>query len=212
MKKTGIMGGTFNPIHFGHLAIAQKAWKQFTLDKVLFLPCGVPYMKDLKEVLPAKIRCEMTRLAIEDIPFFELSMIEAQKETNTYTCETIAALKKNDSETEYYFIVGADSLWDIEKWKSPDYIFQNCHILAARRDDKSQTDMEKQITYLKGKFGADISLLEVDPMDISSSMIRNRVRNNLSIHDLVPETVETYIYSHKLYQCPISDRRNDHER
>ncbi len=212
MKKTGIMGGTFNPIHFGHLAIAQKAWEQFTLDKILFLPCGVPYMKDLKEVLPAKIRCEMTRLAIEDIPFFELSMIEAQKETNTYTCETLAALKKADSETEYYFIVGADSLWDIEKWKSPDYILQNCHILAARRDDKSQTDMEQQITYLKGKFGADISLLEVNPMDISSSMIRERVRDNLAIHDLVPETVETYIYSHKLYQCPISDRRNEHDR
>ena len=200
MKKTGIMGGTFNPIHFGHLAIARKAQEKFALDEVLFIPSGIPYMKDLEEVLPPEIRCEMTRLAIEDTPSFALSLIEVNKDKNTYTCETLKDLRASDPAADYYFILGADSLWAMEDWKNPEEIFQNCHVLAAVRDDKSLTDMKNQITYLKEKFDADILILEIDPMDISSSMIRERVRDKLPIHDLVPQAVETYIYNNKLYQ------------
>lgn len=200
MKKIGIMGGTFNPIHFGHLAIAQKAQAQSALNEVLFIPSGVPYMKNLAEVLPAKARCEMTRLAIRDVPSFHLSMIEAVKTQNTYTFETLKDLRAADPLAQYYFILGADSLWAMEHWKNPDEIFQNCHILAAVRDDKSQKDMEIQIAYLNEKFGAKISILEIAAMDISSSMIRDRVKNSLPIHGLVPEAVETYIYDHRLYQ------------
>lgn len=199
MKKTGIMGGTFNPIHRGHLALADKAREQFALDEVLFIPSGVPYMKDLEEVLPAEIRCEMTRLAIADKSCFTLSQIEVNKHTNTYTCETLKDLKRANPAVDYYFILGADSLWAIDRWKNPDEIFHNCHILAAVRDDKSRADMETQIAYLQKKFSADILLLESSPMDISSSMIRERVRNKLPIRGLVPEAVEEYIYSNRLY-------------
>lgn len=200
MKKIGIMGGTFNPIHLGHLAIARKAQEQFGLDEVLFIPSGVPYMKDLKEVLPSETRCEMTRLAIRNIPSYRLSMIEVNKSHNSYTFETLQDLKADDPTAAYYFILGADSLWAMEHWKNPEEIFLNCHILAAVRDDKSPADMDAQITYLQEKFSAKISLLEMDAMELSSSMIRDRIRDNLSIRGLVPEAVETYIYEHKLYQ------------
>ncbi len=200
MKRIGIMGGTFNPIHLGHLAIARRAKEQFALEEVLFIPNGVPYMKNLKEVLPSETRCDMVRLAICDISFFRLSMIEVNKSQNTYTFETLQDLKADDPTAEYYFILGADSLWAMEHWKNPEQIFLNCHVLAAVRDDKSPADMDTQIVYLQEKFGAKISLLGIDAMDISSSMIRDRVRDGLSIRGLVPEAVETYIYDHKLYQ------------
>lgn len=202
MRKVGIMGGTFNPIHLGHLAIAEKAREQFALDEVLFIPCGVPYMKDLKEVLPARMRCEMTRLAVEDTPSFTLSFIEVNKGENTYTCETLSDLRRADPAAEYYFILGADSLWAMDCWKKPDEIFQNCHVLAALREDKSRADMDRQIAYLKERFDAEISVLEIASMDVSSSMIRDLVRRNMSIHGLVPEKVETYIYDNSLYQDP----------
>lgn len=136
MRKIGIMGGTFNPIHNGHLAIAEKAREQFSLDQVLFMPSGVPYMKDQREVLPVQARCAMTALAIKDIPGFELSAIEtadAAQGKNTYTCDTLRKLKIADPDAAYYFILGADSLYALESWKNPELIFRNCTILAAVR-------------------------------------------------------------------------------
>lgn len=200
MKKIGIMGGTFNPIHLGHLEIAKRALEQFALHEVLFVPSGVPYMKDLDTVLPAETRCEMTRLAIRNMPSFSLSLIEVDKAKNTYTCETLKDLKDAAPDTTFYFLLGADSLWAIEQWKNPQEIFCRAHVLAAVRNNKSKTDMKKQIAYLEGKFGARISILKIPAMEVSSTMIRDRVRNNLPIHDLVPEAVENYIYDHKLYQ------------
>ena len=136
MRRIGIMGGTFNPIHNGHLAIADKAREQFALEKVLFMPSGIPYMKDQREVLPIQTRCEMTALAIKDMPGFELSEMEASDAAlgkNTYTCDTLQKLKAADPEADYYFILGADSLYAMEDWKNPALIFQNCTVLAAVR-------------------------------------------------------------------------------
>ncbi len=136
MRRIGIMGGTFNPIHNGHLAIAKKAKEQFLLEKVLFMPSGVPYMKDQREVLPIQVRCEMTALAIRDISDFELSEMEAADAAlgkNTYTCDTLQKLRIADPDAAYYFILGADSLYAMEDWKNPELIFQNCTVLAAVR-------------------------------------------------------------------------------
>ena len=160
MKRTGIMGGTFNPIHNGHLTIAQRAKEQFSLDKVLFMPSGVPYMKNLREVLPASVRCEMTSLAIRNIPYFELSDMEAVTEENTYTCHTLQKLKSLHPDTDYYFILGADSLYAIEEWRHPELIFRACTILAAGRTEKADDDSKahstqkqlvKQAQYLREK-------------------------------------------------------------
>lgn len=200
MRRVGIMGGTFDPVHIGHLIIAEKAREQFHLEEVLFMPNGVPYMKSNKKVLPAEIRTEMTKLAIADNPFFSISTIETEKEGSTYTYETLLELHKQNPNTEYFFILGADSLWTIKDWKNPEKIFHNCHILAALRNDKSVKEMEEQISYLKNTFGADISLLQTGNVDISSSMIRGLVQNGHSIRYLVPESVCDYIIKNKLYR------------
>lgn len=201
MRKVGIMGGTFNPIHMGHLFIAERAREQFHLDEVIFMPSGTPYMKNEKDVLPKDIRVEMTKLAIEDNPFFDISTIEVDRERVTYTYETLEQLISNNESTEYYFIMGADSLWNIEDWKEPQKIFANCHILAAVRNNRPITEMEEQAAYLKDKYNASIFLLKCSNIEISSTMIRNMVKEGESIRYLVPETVYDYIIKNKLYKC-----------
>lgn len=199
MKKTGIMGGTFNPIHNGHLMLAEKAFQQFSLDEVLFMPCGKPYMKAGQEVQPARIRAEMTALAIQDKPYFKLSTIEIEQPGNTYTYQTLEQLKKENSDTEYYYIVGADSLFHMTDWKYPERIFSNCCILAAVRDDKAVDDVEEQIRRLEHAYGAAIHLLKTERMDISSSEIRRRAASGESIEKDVPESVRIFIEERKLY-------------
>lgn len=194
------MGGTFNPIHIGHLIIAEKAREQLHLDDVLFMPSGTPYMKNEEDVLPKDIRAEMTRLAIEDNPFFDISTIEVDKEGKTYTYETLEQLRNYNESTEYYFIMGADSLWNIEDWKEPQKIFANCHVLAAVRENRSSTEMEEQAAYLKDKYNASIFLLKCSNIEISSTMIRNMIREGESIRYLVPEAVYDYIIKNKLYK------------
>ena len=194
------MGGTFNPIHIGHLIIAERAREQFNLEEVLFMPCGMPYMKDTSELLPSDIRAEMVSLAIEDNPFFTLSTIEIEKEGSTYTYETLEQLRGKNPDTEYYFILGADSLWTISDWKEPKIIFANCHILAAVRDDKSAQDMNKRINFLKNKFDAKISLLKTGHIEVSSSFIRDSIKKETSIRYIVPKNVYEYIVENKLYK------------
>lgn len=200
MKKAGIMGGTFNPIHNGHLMLAKEAFRQFDLDEVLFMPCGVPYMKADQKVESGQIRAEMTALAIQDIPEFTLSTMEIEQQGNTYTYATLESLKETDPDTEYYFIVGADSLFHMTSWMHPERIFANCCILAAVRDNKTISDMEEQVRLLQKQYDADIRLLQIECMDISSSDIRRRVNRGESIEQEVPEAVRTYIERKGLYK------------
>ncbi len=194
------MGGTFNPIHIGHLIIAEKAREQFHLDEILFMPSGIPYFKNQDEVLPGSVRVEMTKLAIEENPFFTISTIETEKEHNTYTYETLEDLHARFPHTQYYFILGADSLWTIENWKCPDKIFAGCQILAAVRDDKEMKDLETQAFRLREKYGAEIFLLQTGRIDLSSSAIRRLVKEGNSIRYLVPDPVYDYIIKNKLYK------------
>lgn len=214
MRRIGIMGGTFNPIHNGHLAIAEKAREQFLLEKVLFMPSGVPYTKDMKEVLHVDIRCEMTALAIADKPYFELSMLEAadaEQGKNTYTYETLQKLRRADPEADYYFILGADSLYAIENWKNPTQIFENCTLLAAVRGDKtpdnpqqdssfSQENLNKQVLYLREKYRVSVEILDFSGIDLSSTMIREKLRCEESVCGLLPKAVEDYILKNECYR------------
>lgn len=199
MKKIGIMGGTFNPIHMGHLIIAEKAREQSGLDKVLFMPSGIPYMKDSRQVLPGKVRAQMTELAIRSNPFFDISTMEVEREGRTYTYETLETLRAQNPDTKYYFILGADSLWKIEEWRYPERIFAACHILAAVREEKTTEDMKEQIHYLEKIYDADITLLQTCRMEISSSIIRTFCKEGKSIRYLVPEAVCDFIIQNKLY-------------
>ena len=194
------MGGSFNPIHIGHLIIAEKAREQFALDEVLFMPCALNYMKDSSELLPSDIRAKMVSLAIADNPFFTLSTIEIEKEGSTYTYETLEFLKQQNLNNDYYFILGADSLWTIADWMAPERIFASCTILAAVRDNKTTLDMEKQVDFLHDKFGANVLLLQTGNVEISSSNIRRAVRDDSSIRYLVPAAVYDYIMRNRLYK------------
>ena len=199
MKRIGIMGGTFNPIHNGHLYLAKEACKQFDLEQILFIPSGTPYMKDLKEVLPGKLRAVMTALAIRDYPHFSMSTMEIEKEGDTYTYVTLESLSEIYQGTELFFILGADNLFTIEDWKFPEKIFSSCRILAAIRNDVSPEKIEEQAACLRRKYDADISILRTDTVDISSSMIRERIQEGRSVKEMVPGRVYEYILEHGLY-------------
>lgn len=200
MKKVGILGGTFNPVHMAHLIIAEVAQEDAGLDDVLFVPSGCSYLKDTSEILPAKDRINMTGLAIEDNPHFALSTIEIDRGGNSYTCDTLMELKERYPDQEYYLILGADNLFTMEEWKDVETVFQNAKILAAVRGSKKRADMEEKIAQLKEKYGADIMLLNVRHVDISSSVVREKVAAGRSIRYMVPEKVREYILKNHLYE------------
>lgn len=200
MGKVGIMGGTFNPIHNGHLMLAEEALIQFSLDEVLFMPSGISYMKAEQKVESGETRAEMTALAIQDKPRFFLSTLEIEHPGNTYTYQTLEYLKKEEPDTEYYFIVGADILFQMTQWMSPERIFANCCILAAVRNDKTTADMEDHIRSLKREYNADVRLLKTSLMDISSSDIRRKIAAGESVKGDVPEPVRMYIEKRGLYR------------
>lgn len=195
-KRVGLMGGTFNPIHNGHLILAQRAYEQILLDKVIFMPSGKSYMK--KNVLETQKRVEMVDLAIKSYSYFELSLVEAQKEGNTYTCETLNYLKTVHPDTQYYFIIGADILFQIEQWRNPQQIFQMVVLVCAVRDDYDFAAICEKGNALAAS-GADILYLNMPKLDISSTDIRARVNSNQSILELVPVEVAHYIEQEHLY-------------
>mgnify|MGYP004474145743 FL=1 len=197
-KKVGMMGGTFSPIHLGHLLVAETAQEAFGLDEVLFIPSGVSYLKS--NVLDAKSRMDMTSLAIEDNHHFALSTIEVDRKGDSYSYETIAQLKTAHPTTEYYFIVGSDSLMMMDNWVCPEKIFGEAKILVAPRQGCSEEQLQEKIAFLKEKFDAQIFVLPMNRIDISSSEIREKVANGKSIRYLVHPRVMYYIEKHHLYQ------------
>lgn len=195
-NRVGIMGGTFNPIHNGHIVLAQKALEQVPLDKVLFMPSGNSYMK--KNVLEAQKRADMVALAVRDYPRFELSMVEVQKSGNTYTCETLKLLTASNPDTRYYFIMGADSLFQIGQWKNPEQIFQMAVLVCAVRDDYDLDAIHRKGASLADS-GAEIIYLNTPRLDISSTDIRAMVKSGRPVSHLVPRDVANYIEQEHLY-------------
>lgn len=197
IKKVGIMGGTFNPIHMGHLILAENAHEHLNLDEILFVPSGKPYMKE--HVLDSKTRIHMTGIAIEDNPHFALSTIEVDRDGNSYSYETIKTLKENHPGTEYYFIIGADSLFVMDKWMHPELIFQQCGIAVVCREGYREKEIKEQINILVQKYQAKVEILPARSIDISSTVIRDRIRDKRSIRYMVPEKVRTYIEKNSIY-------------
>ena len=199
--KIGIMGGTFDPIHIGHLLLGEFAYENFHLDEIWFLPNGNPPHKTTDESgVSLDDRIEMVKLATDDVPYFRLNLYEASSKKHSYTYSTMRALREMYPEHEFFFILGADSLFSIEQWKNFRKIFPSCTILAAMRDDKDTESMQAQIRYLNEKYGADIRLLQAPLVEISSTTIRRRAENGLSIRYMVPDVVSEYIQSNALYK------------
>lgn len=200
-KKVGIMGGTFDPIHNGHLLLAKQAYEEYQLDEVWFLPSGHPPHKTDHKVTTVIDRLAMVRLAIADVPHYYLSDLEAIREGNSYTYQTLQLLNQQYPDNQFFFIIGADSLFELEDWKCPDQVMSQVTLLVAGRDYvNAPRSMEAQIAYLSDKYGARIFCLHCEEVDISSASIRAMVTNNQPIIQYLPKCVEQYIVTHHLYQ------------
>ena len=187
MAKIGILGGTFHPIHNGHIALGQYCLDKKLVREVWFIPTGVSYLKAGQKMLSGEERLRLTRLAIEGRPNMCALDLEIKRPGNTYTVETLRELKKHWPEHEVFYIIGADCLFSMENWYQAEEIFRLCTMLVARRDGKSRGEMRKKARDLKDRFQAKIHLLEFQEMEISSTLIRDRIKNGNSIRDLLPE-------------------------
>lgn len=199
-KKYGIMGGTFDPIHVGHLVIAEEIRYKFNLDKVIFIPAGNPPHKDVKNITSGEHRYQMTMLATVSNPYFDVSSIELDKKEITYTIDTIKELKKScKDDAEFYFITGADSLLELSTWKSVDQLLNMCKFVAATRPGFKMTKIETKVKELESKYNKEIYTVTVPALQISSTDIRNRIKSGITVKYLLPESVEEYIIKHRLY-------------
>ena len=200
-KKKGIMGGTFDPIHIGHLILGENACLQFGLDSVLFMPSGNPPHKPHR---PGRAttdqRVEMVRLAIADNPHFELSLAETHDQGYTYTKETLRRLTAENPDTDYYFIMGADSLFQFEHWKEPGEICQLATLVVAVRDHVSDEKLNEQILHLKETLGARIEKLDTPNIDISSETLCSWIFSEHSRRYYVPDPVISYIEKERIYR------------
>ncbi|MCF6463708.1 nicotinate-nucleotide adenylyltransferase [Clostridium sp. Cult1] len=199
-KKIGIMGGTFDPVHNGHLVLAENARIKFNLDKILFIPTGKPPHKDNNYITSNIHRYNMTLLAINSNPYYFLSSIETQREGITYTIDTIKYLKTKSNSTDFYFILGSDSLYQIHKWKDYEELLSLCNFIVAKRKGLDDRKLENRIKELSQLYNSNIHILESPLIEISSTEIRERVKNRLSIKYLVPKAVELYINKNNLYK------------
>ena len=199
--KIGIMGGTFDPIHIGHLILGETAYHQFHLDNVLFMPAGnPPHKQDRENRATDSQRVEMVRLAIASNPHFTLSMEEMHREGYSYTYRTLERLKKRYPDTEYYFILGADSLYTFDEWKEPARILGACTILVGTRNHTSDEKLDRVIEQLEEKYHGKIEKLESLNIDISSKMIRSWIEKGRSLAYYVPDQVIEYIQKNNIYK------------
>lgn len=200
--KIAIMGGTFDPIHHGHLASAETVRAEFGFDKIIFIPSGIPPHKDAKHVTDCERRYLMTSNAIASNDFFDISRIEIEREGNTYTIDTVKEIKQqySHSNTELYFITGADAVLEILTWYNAEELLQICSFIAITRPGYQNQKLSEQVEYLRREKKANIFFLEVPALAISSTDIRDRVQHGKPIKYLVPDSVENFIYKYRLYQ------------
>jgi len=198
--KIGIMGGTFNPIHYGHLIVAEDVREKCCLDKVLFIPSGQPPHKPDSEVISAEHRYEMVRLAVESNPFFEASQIEVERSGLTYSINTLQELKQIYKDASIYFIIGADVVGELVTWKEYERVFKMCEFIAVLRPGYDNSAFESAVEFNERNLGARIWKVQSRLVDISSTDIRERCKRRKSIKYLVPGKVEDYINAHGLYR------------
>lgn len=200
--KVGIVGGTFNPVHVGHLVLGECAYEEAQLDEIWFMPNAIPPHKQItnKEV-STQDRANMLQLAIQEQPYFQLNAYEIERANHiSYTYQTLEDFHVLYPEHSFYFIIGSDSLFAIESWKCPDKILQACTLLVACRENTDLDNLQKQIQYLNSKYACQIQLLQMPLLEISSSVIRKRVKQNKNIKYLVSNSVRKYIKCNQLYQ------------
>ncbi|MDR1192682.1 MAG: nicotinate-nucleotide adenylyltransferase [Peptococcaceae bacterium] len=202
VNRLGLMGGTFDPIHQGHLVTAEAARSGFNLDRVIFVPSGQPPHKSGQQITPKEKRYLMTELATVTNPFFDVSRVEVSKDGYSYSADTVRYFRRSlAAGSEIYFITGADAIMEIISWKNIDELFANCTFIAATRPGVQYRAMlEKLERQLKPAYRDKVIAIEVPAMAISSTDIRRRVAEGRTIKYLLPETVEHYIAKQGLYR------------
>lgn len=202
--RIGIMGGTFDPIHIGHLISAEYARENMKLDKILFMPSGNHPFKENSKVTDSNIRVEMTSIAIAENPYFEISKIGVDRKGTNYTIDDMRELKEKYPNDEIYFIIGSDIIEEIEKWKDFYKLTRLCKFILFDRWGKDQDKLDEKIKELELLYAMDITKIKSPIVEISSTAIRNRAREGLSIKYMVPKTVEDYIIKYGMY---LDERR-----
>ena len=198
-SKIGLLGGTFDPIHIGHLLIAEDAREALGLDTVVFIPAGRPWLKANQSVTDPQHRLAMVGLAIGPNPHFQVSDIEIRRQGPTYTVDTLEQLQQDYSpNTEKFLILGMDSLNELARWRSPERLFDLCVVVGVSRPGQEEIDIDKLESIAEGASGK-IVLISGPSIGISGADIRNRVVHGKSIKYRVPVDVESYILEHGLY-------------
>ena len=198
MRK-GILGGTFDPIHNAHLAIAEEVRRLLSLDEVIFVPAGCPRLKSANPVATPEQRVHMVRLAIGGSPYYRLSTVEIEHPGPSCSVDTVAELRKQlDKDGELYFILGQDNLAELPRWREPERLVQMCRLVAVPRPGQILPDLEALEVSVPG-LGKSLIRLDAPEVDISASDIRERVSRGLPIRHLVPEAVADYIAEQGLY-------------
>jgi nicotinate-nucleotide adenylyltransferase len=196
----GVIGGTFDPIHSAHLVIAEEARLMLKFVKVLFVPAGNPWLKTGRNITPAVYRVEMVKLAIASNPHFELSTIEVDRPGPSLSVDTVAILQRQlGTAASLFFLVGWDSIIGLPQWKEPARLVRLCKLVAVTRPGFNRPDLTALESSVPGVTRS-VVWLDIPPIDISSSDIREKVAKGLSIHGMVPDEVESYIKENKLYR------------
>ena len=197
--RIGILGGTFDPIHNGHLAIAEVVLRRLNLDRVMLIPAGKPWLKVEQLVTSPSHRLAMTHLAIEGRPGLEVSSIEVDRPGATYTVDTLAKLRHEFGEdVDLYLILGMDSIRELRRWRQPETLFEMCTVVAVSRPDSvdvSSSEIERDFPAAAGR----TTSIRGPMLAISATDIRRAIADGRPISDLVPSSVERYIQDHKLY-------------
>lgn len=199
MKKKAIFGGTFNPIHIGHLCIAMNALYGLGLDEIIFMPCGNPPHKRDSNILDAYLRYEMVSMTIKYEEKFKVSNFEISRDVPSYTFETMEYFKKNEPDTIWYFLSGADCLMEIDSWKNVSRILNSCNLAVFSRPGYIKEDILKQKRIVEERYGKKIFFLDMPLIDISSTEIRNSIRAGKNVSCLLPESVWNFINQLNLY-------------
>ena len=197
MARIGLFGGTFNPIHVGHLTIAEEARIAGALDRVIFIPSGHSYFKDSRHIASREDRLAMTRLACGDI--YEVSDMEIRRDGPSYTADTCRAFREMYPDDELALILGADSLMEIDRWHEPRAIFDTVRLLAFTRGGEDDAALREEAQRLRQKYGAAIDLIDVFSLNVSSSELRRLIAGGHAFRHLVTEGVYRHILSRGLY-------------
>ena len=196
--RVGVLGGSFDPVHNGHLKLAATAYEQAGLERVIFVPAGHQWRKAGQQAATAGERCEMVRLAIAAHPHFELATLEVEREGPSYSDVTLEALREQKAGAELVFILGRDALADLPNWHAPERVLELATLaVAGRAGDGGPAASEALPGGLRGR----VIWLDMPPVDVSATDIRARVRGGRSIEGLVPEAVHDYIVANRLYRA-----------